>query len=241
MSLASDTERLWRIELPGPGWPERLTGHACASVTRGLRDVDGREAVSAVLLWAADDAEPGHSSRAGDAADGTAVCAAVMACPVPVVAAVAGGATGWSLLLALTADVLVLSRECEYGFGALGGPDGVPDELLRLITSRLGARLLASDFARGVAWSGADLASARAPFQVVDRSRTPYEALSMAQRLSRFAPLATRLLKQRLRDDPSVRRPGPDSVSRVTLRGPADEAPAIDSAAKTRRVTLRRN
>jgi polyketide biosynthesis enoyl-CoA hydratase PksI len=123
---------------------------------------------------------------------------ALLDCPVPVIAAMAGHATGGGFALGLAADVVVLARESRYGltFMDLGFTPGMG-------TTRLCEHVLSPAVAHELLYTGerrrgADLARAGGLNHVLPRAEVVPRALDIAARIADKPRPALELLKRTL-------------------------------------------
>lgn len=123
---------------------------------------------------------------------------ALLDCPVPVVAAMAGHAVGGGFALGLAADVVILARESRYGltFMDLGFTPGMG-------TTRLCEHVLSPAVAHELLYTGelrrgADLERAGGINHVVPRAHVGARALDIAARIAEKPRTALELLKRTL-------------------------------------------
>ncbi|MGC4083043.1 MAG: enoyl-CoA hydratase/isomerase family protein [Vicinamibacterales bacterium] len=122
---------------------------------------------------------------------------ALLGCPVPVIAAVAGHAVGGGFALALAADIIVLASECRYGFTFMnyGFTPGMG-------TTRLCEHALSPAVAHELLYSGelrrGDRFSGSGINHVVPREAVIETALDIAARIAEKPRTALELLKRTL-------------------------------------------
>lgn len=133
-------------------------------------------------------------------------------CPLPVVAAVQGHAIGGGLVLALYADMLVLSERSVYAanFMRYGFTPGMG--ATHLLPAKFGAVLGTEMLYSGRNYRGAELRDRGAPVRVVKHTDVPVVALELAAAVAQAPRASLELLKKELaaplieRTDPVIAR-----------------------------------
>ncbi|MGW3135044.1 enoyl-CoA hydratase-related protein [Streptomyces sp. NPDC001139] len=122
--------------------------------------------------------------------DGRELLRAVANCPVPVVAAAQGHAIGLGLLLALTADVTVLSERSHYAVNALTYGLTPCNGATYLLPARLGTALGTEMLYTGRPYQGRELADRGCGVLVAPHDQVAAKATAIAARMAR-APRST--------------------------------------------------
>lgn len=135
-------------------------------------------------------------------------------CPVPVVAAMAGHATGGGFALGLAADIVMLSAESRYGFTFMnmGFTPGMGTTRLceHVLSAAVAHELLYSgEVRRGAAFTGSGIN------RILPRVRVEPEALDLAARIAEKPRASLTLLKRTL--SLPRRRAFEDSITQESL------------------------
>ncbi|MGY0782163.1 polyketide synthase [Azospirillum argentinense] len=125
----------------------------------------------------------------------------LLRCPLPVIAAMQGNASGAGFVFGLYADIVVLAEEATYAanFMTFGLTPGFGATML--LPEKLGRGLAAEMMLTGGAYSGAALRERGVPFPVVPRARVLDHALSTARGLAALPAGSLRLMKSSLAGD----------------------------------------
>ncbi|XXT23841.1 polyketide synthase [Sorangium sp. So ce429] len=130
---------------------------------------------------------------------------ALLDCPIPTIAAMAGHALGGGLVFGLYADIVILAEESIYSanFMRYGFTPGVGATCL--LPHRLGSALAHEMLLTANGFHGEELRRRGVPFHVVKRDRVLQQALTIAADLASKPVTSLRLLKatmtQALRDE----------------------------------------
>jgi len=119
-------------------------------------------------------------------------------CPLPVVAAVQGHAIGGGLLLALYADVVVLSDHSSYAANFLTYGFTPCLGATHLLPTVLGPALGTEMLYTGRPYRGRELAARGAPVNIVAHDKVPSRADAVAARIAQAPRTTLQLLKQEL-------------------------------------------
>ena len=123
---------------------------------------------------------------------------ALLDCPLPIVAAMAGHAIGGGFALGLSADIILMARESRYGFTFmnLGFSPGMGTTQLceHVLSPAVAHELLYTGELR----KGADFASAAGINHVLPKLDVPGKALDIARRIAEKPRLALEALKRTL-------------------------------------------
>jgi enoyl-CoA hydratase/carnithine racemase len=125
---------------------------------------------------------------------------ALLHCDIPIVAAVNGAAVGWGMELAMMADIRVASDRAR--FGELFVLRGLVSDVAGLgrLASLVGRERAAELLLTGRIIDAAEAASIGLVSQVVPHEELLQRALTVATQIARNPPLATRAIKQGLRE-----------------------------------------
>ncbi|MFG2783705.1 polyketide synthase [Streptomyces prunicolor] len=119
-------------------------------------------------------------------------------CPLPVVAAVQGHAIGGGLLLALYADVVVLSDHSSYAANFLTYGFTPCLGATHLLPTVLGPALGTEMLYTGRPYRGRELAARGAPVNIVAHDKVPSRADTVAARIAQAPRTTLQLLKRQL-------------------------------------------
>jgi enoyl-CoA hydratase len=120
---------------------------------------------------------------------------AVYECPVPVIAAVHGVATGSGFAIASLSDFVVAAADARFGLTEINvGKLGGASHLLRAFGPYVARRM----FLTGELVSARELESTGFFYRVVDRAELDAAATELARSLARKSPVALRLAKESL-------------------------------------------
>lgn len=122
----------------------------------------------------------------------------LLACPVPVVAAMAGHAIGGGFALGLAADIILIARECRYGFSFmdLGFTPGMG--VTRLCEHVLSPAIAHELMYTGELRRGAELAAISGVNYVLPAHEVRGKAMDLARRIAEKPRAALEALKRTL-------------------------------------------
>ncbi|AUH52219.1 hypothetical protein CXB49_16060 [Chromobacterium sp. ATCC 53434] len=123
---------------------------------------------------------------------------ALLDCPLPTIAAMAGHAVGGGFVFGMYADIAILAEESVYSanFMRYGFTPGVGSTCL--LPRRLGEALASEMLLSANGFTGRELSLRGAPFKVVKRAKVLEEALALAVDLAAKPQASLRMLKATL-------------------------------------------
>jgi acyl transferase domain-containing protein/enoyl-CoA hydratase/carnithine racemase/acyl carrier protein len=198
-----DLDGVRRLELAG-SWNKEMQ----AAIARELEQAGIDENVRAVLLsggsgW--------QTSTNVEQAQNDA-SATPLACPVPVIAALGGGASGAALLLAMHCDFVVLDEAGRYACKA-----DLPATQTAILEQRFGAQSARQVLGDGRWFSGAELHELCTGMAVVSAERVEACALELARQVAEAPRMALVELKRHMRADPIAPAGTNDRSARTEL------------------------
>lgn len=225
------------VALRDPANRNRLTPAVRAGLAAAMAEAADDPAVRAVVLTglpdvfcagaAADQMLGAHEERTGAVWE---LLRAVLACPLPVVAAAAGHALGGGLLLALCGDVTVLGDTSRYAANFLTFGFTPVLGATHLLPAAFGPALGAEMLYTGRSYRGRELAERGAGVVVTGHDRVAAEAGRIATRIAqapRDALVRTKAL---------VAGPRRERVAEAHRRELADHEQTIRSPEARRRI-----
>lgn len=210
----------------------RLSAELCHGLVQAIGTLAALSEIRVILLEGLSDVfSAGASEQAllGDRRVSVNACRDVMraiaTCPVPVVIAAQGHATGGGLLLALIADFTVLSQRSRYGLNFIryGFTPVLGSKVL--LSARFGPVLAAEMLFTGRSYPGHDIARRAPGTLAAEHDTVPAMAQDLANQIA-LAPRRTLELAKRQHAEPLW-----DAVSRGDLAEYADYVATHDSEA----------